>query len=59
MNGLLMKYFVLKPRGMDWHANASRAAMLAYADVISGHEPELAKELRAWVQQETKDAYRI
>lgn len=59
MTGLMMRYFVLKPRGMDWHANASRAAMFAYADMIKGHEPELAKELIEWATKEQQDAYRI
>jgi hypothetical protein len=31
MNGLLMKYFVLKPAGDDRYAAASRKAMRAYA----------------------------
>lgn len=31
MDGLMMKYFVLKPRGNDAYAAASRAAMHAYA----------------------------
>lgn len=59
MNMLLMKYFVLKPRGMDWHAHASRMAMVAYAQAIKGHEPELAQELLDWVAKETTDSYRI
>lgn len=59
MNGLLMKYFVLKPRGMNWHAAASRAAMLAYAEAIKTHEPELSKDLKEWVAEETKRAYQL
>lgn len=57
--GLLMKYFVLKPRGMDWHANASRVAMRAYAEAIKGHEPQLAAELLAWADEESSKAYQL
>jgi len=49
---LLMKYFVLKPRGNDPHAIASRAAMLVYADTVSWTHPQLAKDLRSWVRGE-------
>lgn len=59
MTSLMMKYFVLKPRGMDWHATASRDALVAYAKAIKGHEPELAQELLDWVKKEQHDAYRI
>lgn len=59
MSNLLLKYFVLKPRGMDWHAHASRMALVAYAEAIKGHEPELAKELMAWVDKENTDSYRL
>ena len=34
MDGLLMKYFILKPRGNNIYAKASRQAMLEYAEVI-------------------------
>lgn len=46
------KYFVLKPRGGDEYAKASRAAMLAYANAISDHDPELADQLGDWVNKE-------
>lgn len=59
MNALMLKYFVLKPRGMDWHAHASRMALVAYAQAIKGHEPELSQELLDWVAKETTDSYRI
>lgn len=48
MDGLLMKYFVLKPSGNDIYAAASRRAMMAYADVIWEENPQLANELRDW-----------
>ncbi len=59
MTGLLMKYFVLKPCGMNWHAEASRAALRAYANAVKGHEPELAKELLAWAEKEAQDSYKL
>ncbi|MDA3780460.1 MAG: hypothetical protein PF487_09635 [Bacteroidales bacterium] len=48
---LKMKYFVLKPTGTDLYAGASRLAMLEYARVIEPENPELAKELREWVDR--------
>jgi len=51
MAGLQMKYFVLKPTGEDLYAGASRLAMLEYARVIEPENPELAKELREWVDR--------
>ncbi len=56
MNGLLMKYFVLKPKGFDLYAYASREAMRAYASIIFNENPELAKELREWASREMKIA---
>lgn len=53
MTGLVMKYFVLKPAGDDVHARASRKAMRAYAGVIVNENPDLARELRDWAEQET------
>lgn len=53
---LQMKYFVLKPKGGDPFAAASRAAMLRYADMIESHEPTLAKELRDWALNESAEA---
>jgi hypothetical protein len=51
MDGLLLKYFVLKPRGGSPYEEASRAAMLTYAKVIKKENPQLAKDLREWVKQ--------
>ncbi len=56
MPGLLMKYFVLKPKGADRYAEASRQAMGFYAAVINDENPELADALREWVTTETKRA---
>lgn len=52
MDGLLMKYFVLKPRGKDAYAAASRLAMLTYADAVADTNKALAAELREWVANE-------
>ena len=41
-SGLRMKYFVLKPRGNDLYAKASRKAMYSYADEIMDKNRELA-----------------
>lgn len=50
-NGLQMKYFVLKPKGMDIYAKASRAAMVAYADTIAEKNPDLSEDLFDWVER--------
>lgn len=52
MSGLEMKYFVLKPRGSDSYARASRAAMRRYADLIVGDNPAMAEGLRNWANAE-------
>ena len=52
-NGLEMKYFVLKPEGDNPHAEASRAAMLTYADAIKPHNRKLCDELTQWVIRES------
>jgi hypothetical protein len=55
--GLAMKYFVLKPRGSDPYAEASRAAMLSYSGSIRGFDPELAGDLYSWADaEERRDA---
>lgn len=51
-SGLLMKYFVLKPKGRGTHARASRAAMRAYAAVVKQCNPELSDELHQWADNE-------
>lgn len=56
MDGLMMKYFVLKPRGDDPHALASREAMRAYAKSIDDVNPGLARELKTWVTREAMAA---
>ena len=55
MDGLLMKYFVLKPKGEDAYADASRRAMRAYARRIHRENPELADQLRDWADSETPE----
>jgi hypothetical protein len=49
------KYFVIKPRSKtkgDPHAEASRAAMHAYARVIATHDTELCEQLHEWACEE-------
>lgn len=53
--GLEMKYFVLKPKGYNPYAKASRKAMLRYAEEIRIENPTLAKELKDWVLRETPE----
>lgn len=51
MNGLEMKYFVLKPRSKepdDDYAHASRQAIKEYARCIESVNPDLAMELLDW-----------
>lgn len=52
MAGLQMKYFVLKPKGDDQYAKASRAAMRTYARHMMTENPDLCDELRAWADRE-------
>lgn len=52
MKGLELKYFVLKPKGNDEDAEASRYAIKAYAKKIKKHNPELAKEMIDWANRE-------
>ncbi len=56
MEGLIMKYFVLKPKGDDEYAKASRLAMLKYASVIADTNLALAQELTAWSGFEDAEA---
>ena len=53
MEGLKMKYFVLKPAGNDIYAKASRDAMIAYAKTIKEENPKLSGELMVWVSEES------
>lgn len=57
-DGLLMKYFVLKPRGNDEYARASRAAMLAYAKEIEATDQQLSRQLEDWVSDAGAEAQR-
>lgn len=52
MDGLQMKYFVLKPKGDDVYAEASRKAMGVYAKHVENENPQLAEELRDWCSRE-------
>lgn len=56
MAGLIMKYFVLKPKGNDPYAEASRCAMYAYALSIKDENPELMDDLIEWWDRERKAA---
>lgn len=50
--GLEMKYFVLKPRGKDPYARASRIAMKAYARSIKKTDAFFYRSLVEWVKEE-------
>lgn len=52
MEGLQMKYFVLKPKGNDIYAKASRAAMFTYANIIRADNPKFALDIYKWVVDE-------
>ena len=56
MNGLEMKYFVLKPKGKSAYARASRMAMLSYADLIRRENRELSDDLYHWANVEAESA---
>jgi hypothetical protein len=58
MNGLQMKYFVLKPKGDNPYSEASRKAMRAYASHIQDVNSELANELREWADNEWEQVIR-
>lgn len=58
MSGLQMKYFVLKPKGNDPYAEASRRAMSAYAAAIRSKNRELADQLSNWALDESSAAIR-
>ena len=57
-NGLQMKYFVLKPGGNTVYSQASRSAMVHYAEIIQKENPELADDLIAWAGREAGIASR-
>jgi len=55
MDGLRMKYFVLKPKSKvagDVYAEASRRAIKTYANYIKSFNKELADDLKGWVKVE-------
>jgi len=57
MDGLIMKYFVLKPKAksrLDPYARASQLAMLEYAEQIEDENEKLAKSLKKWAKKEVK-----
>jgi len=56
MDELMLKYFVLKPKGDSIHAKASRVAMHAYARTIKDTHPELSKQLVDWAAAEGAEA---
>jgi len=49
LDSLRMKYFVLKPHGSDGYAQASRKALIAYAEAIKMVNYNLAEDLMSWV----------
>lgn len=54
--GLTMKYFVLKPKGNNLYAMASRDALRAYARRLhlSEEDETLAFELERWAARENE-----
>jgi len=52
LEGLLLKYFVVKPKGNNIYAKASREAILRYADIIKIINPIFANDLIKWVENE-------
>ncbi len=58
MNGLKMKYFVLKPAGDTPYAKASRVALKAYAKSIEGENLELSHDLKMWSIDEQGESNR-
>ena len=52
MDGLMLKYFVLKPKGDTVYAQASRMAMRAYAKHIRFDNPQLSSDLYNWTENE-------
>jgi hypothetical protein len=56
MNNLKMKYFVLKPKGIDAYAEASRQAMKTYAKWIKKENPELSRDILNWVEVEIESS---
>lgn len=51
MDGLQLKYFVLNPTSSDvYYAEASRQAMLAFANQITWSNKKLADDIRTWVE---------
>lgn len=57
MAGLELRYFVLKPKGSDDFAWASRMAMRTFAEHIKMSQPALAEDLITWAQAEEIVAY--
>lgn len=55
MAGLQLKYFVLNPSKNNEFGEASREAMITYADSIKETEPELAEDLLNWVDTALED----
>ena len=51
-----LKYFVLRPGGIDIFAFASRAALRAFSAEIGKDDPELAEETACWAIEESRKA---
>ena len=56
---LEMKYFVLKPRGHDVYAEASRAAMRTYANYMADVDNDFSNSLWEWVTIEEDKAHEV
>lgn len=48
--GLFLKYFVLNPTKNTPYGEASRKALVAYAEAIDRENPKLAFELQSWAR---------
>ena len=56
MSGIITQSFILEPVGVTAHADASREALLKYAEIIKLTNYRLAKDIEIWVTEETYSA---
>ena len=60
MDGLMMKYFVLRPSCKDWHGLASIKAIRTYAKEVEKENPQFAEDLRKWMSDlETENSNQV
>lgn len=58
MSEIKLKYFVLKPRGSDAYAKASRTALRVFSTEMEQDDPALAAQLKRWAYDEERAAHR-